>query len=92
MEKPTEDKETFTILTKTGCRHCKTLKKVLEIGNFKYVVVDCDDFILEDREQFIKKIKEYTNINDIVYFPIVFYEGKYLEEPIKFIDSLIETF
>jgi len=80
----------FTILTKTGCNNCKTLKKVLELNKYMTLMVNCDEYLINDRDGFIKAIREQMH-SDIekIYFPIVFYDGIYVENPYEFI-KLIE--
>ena len=92
MNKPTEEKGVFTILSKTGCKNCNLIKRVMELTKLSYIYVDCDEYILNNREQFIEELKKYTKSEERVYFPIVFYEGKYLEEPFIFIDTLLDSF
>lgn len=93
MNKPTEEKEIFTILTKTGCKNCNTFKKYLDIQDLKYIYVNCDEYLENNnRDLFIEKIKEYTKSVEKVYFPIIFYEGKYLKEPYEFVDNLLNVF
>jgi glutaredoxin len=89
MESIDNSQGVFTILTKTGCNNCKTLKKILELNNHTTLMVNCDEYLINDREGFIKAIREQIR-NDIekIYFPIVFYDGMYVENPYAFIKEL----
>lgn len=78
----------FVIFTKTGCMNCKTLKKVLELNNYMTLMVNCDDYLIDDRDGFIEVMKNQIK-NDIerIFFPIVFYDGVYVENPYAFIKA-----
>jgi glutaredoxin len=76
----------FTILTKTGCNNCKTLKKILELNNYMTLMVNCDEYLINDRDSFIKAIREQIQSDvEKIFFPIVFYDGVYVENPYEFI-------
>jgi glutaredoxin len=89
----------FTIYTKSGCKFCSEVKKLLKLNKIYYKVIDCDEYLLNDKEDFLYFIKNITGQN-IRTFPIVFYDAKlvggYIETD-KFIisndmSSLIESF
>jgi glutaredoxin len=76
----------FVIFTKTGCNNCKTLKKVLELNNYMTLMVNCDDYLIDDRDGFIEVMKNQIQSDvERIFFPIVFYDGVYLENPYAFI-------
>lgn len=72
FEKPCETG--FTIYSKSGCPNCSNVKKFLKDKNQIFNVVDCDDYVIEDRENFLLFIKDLSQ-SEIKQFPIVFYEG-----------------
>lgn len=89
----------FTIYTKSGCKFCSEVKKLLKINKLKYMVVDCDDYLLDNKEQFLDFIATICG-KTVKTFPIVFFNenfvGGYIETD-KFIlsndmTSLLESF
>jgi glutaredoxin len=65
----------FTIYSKSGCPNCTLVKKIIREKHFFYKEINCDEYILEDKEKFLTFIE---NISEITYktFPMVFYDGK----------------
>jgi glutaredoxin len=67
----------FTIYSKSGCLLCSKVKTLLHDNNLLFTVIDCDDYILEDKPGFLLFIKNITG-HDIKGFPIVFGNGAYI--------------
>ena len=70
------------------------VKKLLKEKNLLFNVIDCDDYILENKQTFLNFLKNISNV-DINTFPIIFYEGKYIGgfiETKDFIDKLLLSF
>ena len=82
MEYINPDKD-FTIYGKSGCHYCTLVKRLLQSKSLKFFIVDCDEYILEDKESFLNYIKTLTN-KEIKGFPMVFYNS-------EFIGGYIET-
>jgi glutaredoxin len=79
----------FTIYSKSGCNNCIKIKTLLKEKNFEFNVIDCDEYIIEDKENFLLFIKQKAN-QDCKYFPIIFYDGIFIgsyNETIKYIDE-----
>ena len=49
-------------------------KKILQDKKFIFNVIDCDDYIIEDKELFLLFIKDLSE-REIKQFPIIFYDG-----------------
>lgn len=93
----------FTIYTKSGCKFCTEVKKLLTLNKLPYQVIDCDDYILDNKQHFLDFIKANSGIT-VKTFPIVFFKGKFIGgyiETDKFIlsndmtslfENLIDTF
>ena len=84
----------FTIYSKSGCPNCTKVKKLLKDKNLLFNVIDCDDYILENKQTFLNFIKNISHL-EINVFPIIFYEGKYVGGFIEtkgFIDKLLLSF
>jgi len=65
----------YTIYTKSGCPNCTKVKKLLE--NEKPLIVDCDDWLIEDKPAFLEFIREKAG-KECKTFPIVFHNGNFL--------------
>ena len=81
----------FTIYSKSGCPNCILAKKLVKTQNFTFDVVDCDDYLIEDKEKFLLFMHHLAE-KEITRFPMIFYEGNFLgdyNEMTRFIDMLI---
>jgi len=84
----------FTIYSKSGCPNCVTVKKNIKEKKFLLNEINCDEYILEDKDNFLKFIETTINHSHKT-FPIVFYEGKFvggLNETTEFIKKLLLSF
>ena len=77
MEIPNPHSNGFTIYSKSGCSNCVKVKSLLKEKNVVFEVINCDDFLLEDKAGFLYFIyllvgKEYRT------FPMVFLNGIFL--------------
>jgi glutaredoxin len=67
----------FTVYTKKECKYCEKVKKLLIDNNFFFTVIPCDDYLLENKEEFLHIMEK--NIGQVYKtFPMVFYEGNFL--------------
>lgn len=88
FELPCEDK--FTIYSKSGCINCRKVKDLLKKNNFDYEIIDCDDYLLENKYVFLSFIQSYS-ITEWKTFPMVFHNGKFVggyDEVFKYLDKL----
>ena len=76
-------KNGFTIYSKSGCYNCIKVKTLLADAKYEFVVIDCDDYLFEDKEGFLLFIKERAK-KEHKTFPMVFIDG-------QFIGGFIET-
>jgi len=65
----------YTVYTKSGCKFCSLVKDLLK--DQQVTIVDCDFYLLSNKEDFLKYIYEMTSVNHRT-FPIVFYEGNFI--------------
>ena len=61
----------FTIYTKSGCKNCTKVKQLLDSNKIPNVKISCDEYILEDKANFVAFIISKTK-EEMVLFPIVF--------------------
>ena len=73
-ELPCEDK--YTIYSKSGCINCKKAKILLE--KEEVITIDCDDYLIEDKESFLSFIKSLNNNIEHKTFPIIFHKKKFI--------------
>jgi glutaredoxin len=65
----------YTIYSKSGCPNCMKSKELLKENNLTYSVINCDEYLLECKEEFLNFIKTIAtaNTNTIINtFPIIF--------------------
>ncbi len=64
---------TYTIYSKSGCPGCKKVKDLLKQEN--PLVIDCDEYLLEDKEGFLEFIARAAKTT-VKIFPMVFNKDK----------------
>ena len=67
----------FTVYSKSGCSNCTKVKKLLIEKKLLFVEIDCDEYIIEDKEKFLLFIKERVN-KEYKTFPMVFNDGNFV--------------
>lgn len=87
IRKPNEQ---FTVYSKIDCKNCWIVKRVLEIEQHRFEVIDCDNYLIENRQEFLTQMRQIMKLTEDkrIFFPIVFYNGMYLEDPLEFIDGI----
>ena len=75
MELPS--KKGFTIYSKSGCSNCTNVKKLLQENKIEYLLIDCDEYLIEERDKFLDFIENICK-KEIKIFPIIFFDGKFL--------------
>lgn len=84
----------FIIYSKSGCINCLDVKRFLKQKNFLFEEINCDDYLLDNRDQFLTFIENITNKNHKT-FPIVFYDGKFIggfDNTKEFVNKLLLSF
>lgn len=64
----------FTIYSKSGCLMCTKAKELLYSKSLPYTMIDCDEYLLEDREGFLLFMKDLAK-KDVLSFPMICYNG-----------------
>lgn len=65
----------YTIYSKSGCPNCLKAKDLLKENKLTFNVINCDEYLLEDKQGFLEHIKYISNGIETNIFPIVFYNG-----------------
>ena len=90
-------KREYTIYSKSGCSNCSKVKELLQSNNIPFIVIDCDEYLIERKSDFLLFIQELTS-REWKTFPIVFTSDSlfiggftdarlYLEQLLEFTDD-----
>ena len=67
----------YTIYSKSGCTYCTKVKNLLIEKGYAFDMIDCDEYLLEDKEGFLKFIEENAG-KEYKTFPMVFRTGHFI--------------
>ena len=84
----------FTVYTKSGCRNCSKVKALLDEYDFNYSRIECDEYLLDNRDDFLQFICEKADC-EVQSFPMVFHDGVYIggyQETKKYIETFLSFF
>jgi glutaredoxin len=87
-------KDGFTVYSKSGCINCKKIKDIIIKNNMLLNVIDCDEYLIENKNLFLLFINKLSNVEH-KYFPIIFHDSNYIggfDEAKKYIDKLCVSF
>jgi glutaredoxin len=90
FEEPTSNN--FTIYSKSGCILCDKVKNLLTKNNLEYKVIDCDEYLIEDRQGFLLFINSCAK-KDTGGFPKVFRDGVFVgsyKETKDLVDKILD--
>lgn len=71
MEFPSPQKGIINVYSKSGCINCTKVKTLLKEKNMAFDVIDCDEFILENKEEFLLFMQKLIG-KEYKIFPMVF--------------------
>jgi len=94
MEFESPTKTGFTIYSKSGCPNCTSIKKLLQENKILYTIVDCDDYLIEERDTFLEFIQNLSK-KEIKSFPVIFFDGIFVggfKETKEYIDKMFLSF
>jgi glutaredoxin len=80
----------FTIYSKSGCINCRKVKDFLKNNNQSYEVIDCDDYLFENKEFFLSFINNCAK-KECKIFPMVFNKGDFIggyDETVTYLDKI----
>jgi len=84
----------FTIYSKSGCHNCSKIKKVLTEKHLFFLEVQCDEYLIEERENFLSFIENKIGRSNTT-FPMVFYDGKFIggyNDAVESIEKILLSF
>ena len=67
----------FTVYTKHDCKFCIMIKEFFNEKSINFQVINCDDYLKENKESFLLFIKNKAN-KEWNTFPIVFYNDIFI--------------
>jgi glutaredoxin len=79
----------YIIYTKSGCNLCKKLKDHLIMKGHDFTVIDCDEYLVKDRDSFVAFIDSCAG-KPTGGFPKVFHDGVFIgciDETRKYIET-----
>ena len=91
MEFPEPQPNEFTIYSKSGCPNCVKTKQLLNNHHLNYKVIDCHEFLLENKEEFLLFIKKLAE-KEYRTFPMVFDDKKFVggfDDTKTYIDDIL---
>lgn len=77
MEFESPSKTGFTIYSKSGCSNCTSIKNFLQDNKLEYSIIDCDEYLIEERNNFLEFIENICQ-KEVNTFPMVFFDGKFV--------------
>ncbi len=90
MEFPMPTKHQITVYSKSGCGNCSKVKNLIKNKHFIFNIIDCDEFLLENKEKFLTFMKEIIG-KEYRMFPMVFDNEKFVggySETVSYIANL----
>lgn len=80
----------YTIYSKSGCVYCNKAKRDLNTRNIVPVVIDCDEYLLEDRAGFLEFIKSKAG-KEYRSFPMIFYNGAFIGGYVELQSQMVDV-
>lgn len=77
MVYPLPNDNIITLYTKNNCRYCIAAKNLLIKNNIKHEIINCDNFLLENRDKLVDFLTKTAKI-EIKTFPVIFYNKNYI--------------
>ena len=92
MEFPKPQFGLFNVYSKSGCSNCNKVKTLLKDRHISFNVIDCDEFILENKEEFLSFMQILIGY-EYKMFPIVFDGSKFVggfTETNNYLDKILD--
>jgi glutaredoxin len=88
------EKNGYTIYSKSGCPNCLNVKAFLKDKKLIFNVVDCDEYLIEAKAEFLEFIQKISQ-KECKTFPIIFCDEKFIggyNETKEHVDKILLTF
>lgn len=95
MEFLTPKPNGFTIYSKSGCPNCVKVKNYLKEKKLVFTIIDCDEYIIEEKIHFLLFMKKFIQNDSPLQFPFVFSDGAYIggyKETVQYTEKLFLSF
>ena len=77
MDFPKPSEGQITVYCKSGCVNCIKVKQLLKEKDISFNVINCDEFILETKEEFLEFIHKLAG-REYRMFPMVFNDNHFI--------------
>ena len=77
MNVPHPASDAYTIYFKSGCLYCTKAKVLLQNEPVPPLVVNCDEFLLEDKQEFLNLMKSVIGY-EYKTLPMIFKNGRFI--------------
>ena len=74
MNVPHPASDSYTIYSKSGCLNCTKARVLLQNECVPTLYVDCDEFLLENKQEFLDQMKSLIG-REYKTFPMIFKNG-----------------
>jgi glutaredoxin len=77
MNVPRPGGDSYTIYSKSGCLYCTKARVLLQNEHVPPLYVNCDKFLLENKEEFLNLMKSLIGY-EYKTFPMIFKNGRFI--------------
>lgn len=77
MNVPHPASDSYTIYSKSSCLYCTKAKVLLQNERVPPLVVNCDEFLLENKQEFLNLMKSLIGY-EYITFPMIFKNGRFI--------------
>ena len=67
----------YTLYSKSGCPNCTKVKHLLKSVEPANLIVDCDDYLIENKQDFLQFIESLAG-KEWKTFPMIFHNGQFV--------------
>lgn len=85
-------KSQLTIYSKSGCINCTKTKELLKEKHILFTVIDCDEYLIDQKEEFLHFIETLAG-RPYRVFPMVFDNRKFIGgyvDVVKYVDEFLD--
>ena len=82
----------YTVYSKSGCKYCTNVKDLLKQHNIDFSLVDCDEYLVNRKPEFLLYIKNTAN-REWKTFPMVFDGNQFIggyRETVEYLEKTLE--